>query len=34
MIMPEIAVWAIVVVAMLAVVLIIYRGDGMPKVES
>jgi hypothetical protein len=34
MITPELAIWAIVLVAMLAVVVIVYRGDGMPKVES
>jgi hypothetical protein len=34
MITPETAIWAIVVVAVLAVVVIVYRGDRMPNVES
>jgi hypothetical protein len=34
MITPETAIWAIVIVAMLAVVVIAYRGDGMPNVEG
>jgi hypothetical protein len=31
---PEIAIWAVVVFAVLTVVGIVQRGDGMPKVEN
>jgi hypothetical protein len=29
----EIAIWALIAVAVLAVVVIIWRGEGLPKVE-
>jgi hypothetical protein len=29
----EIAIWALIALAVLAVIAIIWRGDGLPKVE-